>query len=159
MTPKSIAVPAVCLPLSALFFALSFMTDARPPKDLQFVSGVISCREALHTRDRLSGFRICVGQPPLSFTYQHPDPDVALAWSTIQTARAARVRFEAQAGRPPILWALEADGKPVATLAALEASRGLWFWLYFWAGATAGGIGLLSIRARWKAGTQPRRRA
>ncbi|HEY1396580.1 hypothetical protein [Roseateles sp.] len=63
MKARSTAVPVVSLALSALLFAMTFMMDARPPKELQFISGVIADRQALYTRDRLSGFRIHVGRP------------------------------------------------------------------------------------------------
>ena len=68
MTPKSIAAPLLSLAISALLFALTFLTDARPPKELRFISGLIVDKQALHTRNRFSGFRLLVGVPALPFT-------------------------------------------------------------------------------------------
>lgn len=158
MKPKTIAFPLVSFVLSVLFFAMTFLTDARPPEELQFISGAIVDPEALYTKGRITGFRFHVGHPLVTFTYRDPDPDVERAWATIQTARSVRVRFDEHTDRHPTLWALEADGKPIATQSELETSRARWYWLYFWAAVIAAGIGFASAWSLWKARSQPRRR-
>lgn len=145
MKKRSVALPFVSLALSAGFFAIALTIERQPPKELQFISGVIVDREPIYTRQQLTGFRLRVGHPSVSFSYRDPDPDVRQAWSTIQTARAVRIRFDQPADCQPTLWSLEADGKPIATLAQLGAARSTSFWLHFGTAVLAGGIGLASV--------------
>lgn len=148
MKPKPILLPAVNLMLCVLFFAMTFMVDSRAPQDLEIESGFIVDKEPLREAGLLTGFRIHVGHPPLTLTYRRPDPDMERVWSTIQTSRTAKVRYAVHTDRPPTLWELEADGRPVATLADIQAARSTWFWLHLGAAVLAGGIGLASV-ASW----------
>lgn len=157
MKLRAIALSIGSLLLSALIFAKAFMIERQPPEDLQFISGVIVDREPIYTRKQLTGFKLRIGHPSVTFTYQYPDPDVARAWSTIQAARAVRVRFHAHVDDQPTLWSLDADGKPVATVAQVEAARSTSFWLHFGAAVFAGGIGLTSVASWFRKNSRFRR--
>ncbi|WP_431046682.1 hypothetical protein [Roseateles sp. L2-2] len=150
MNKRPVALAIVSLALSALFLAMALTIERQPPESLQFISGVIVDREPIYTRQQLTGFRLQVGQPSVTFTYRDPDPDVRSAWSTIQTARAVRIRFDQPADCQPTLWALEADGKPIATLVQVEAARSTSFWWHFLAAVLAGGVGLTALASLFK---------
>lgn len=113
--------------ISSLFFvllvALACLLDTEPPKEMRVVQGVISSRVAIETKGRLTGFRFCVGDPVMTFTYLDPDPDVKAAWSAMQGAVRARVRYAPHPTRNPTLWGLDVDGHTIATRDELAAAR------------------------------------
>ena len=119
--------------ISTLFFVLLtvllFLLDAEPPAQPLSVQGLVTDKTPIETKGKLTGFRFCVGNPKMTFTYLDPDPGVERAWATLQRATRVRVQYEVYEGRNPKLWSLEADGKSIATMAELTEARSSRFWL------------------------------
>jgi hypothetical protein len=119
--------------ISTLFFVLLtvllFLQDAEPPAQPLSVQGLVTEKTPIETKGKLTGFRFCVGNPKMAFTYLDPDPNVERTWATLQRATRVRVQYAVHEGRNPTLWSLEADGKFIATVAELTEARSSRFWL------------------------------
>jgi hypothetical protein len=119
--------------ISTLFFVLLtvllLLLDPEPPQQPLSVQGIVTDRTPIETKGKLTGFRFCVGNPKMTFTYLNPDPNVERAWAALQGATRVRVQYAVHERRNPTLWSLEADGRFIATMAELEEARSSRFWL------------------------------
>lgn len=114
--------------VSLLFFMLTacliYVTDADPPGQLLSISGAVDSRTAIYSRGKkLTGFRFCIGDPCMDFTFQQPDPRVDEAWAAVDSASRVTVLYAAHADRNPRLWGLEVDGRKLATTKELRDAR------------------------------------
>lgn len=137
--------------VSALFFVLCslllFLMDVAPPKETRVIEGAVIKLTPIKRRGTLTGFRFCVGDPIMTFTYSDPDPNVASAWATIQRSKAVRVQYKVHQGRNPSLWGLEVDDRSIASTAELEAARVMRFALLLLGAFISGAVVIVTSRA------------
>jgi hypothetical protein len=131
-----------------LFAALLFLLEVKPPGELHSIEGVISSQTPINNKGKLSGFRFCVGNPVMTFTYLDPDPRVESVWPVIAGSKRVRVHYASHTSRNPTLWGLEADGRTLATVSELESARASRFLLLL-AGVCASGVVALVATFSW----------
>lgn len=116
-----IAVSLVFLFLSG---AMIHMAEINPSDQLLSVSGVVENRTPIYSRGKsLSGFRFCVGQPCITFTYLQSDPRMDETLAAVSRAAWVTVLYATHADRNPTLWGLAADGRTLATTEELHDAR------------------------------------
>jgi hypothetical protein len=107
-----------------LFGAIIYMAEINPPDQLLSVSGVVVDRTPIYSRDKsLNGFRFCVGDPRITFTYLQPDPRVDETLSAVSRADWVTVLYATHADRNPTLWGLGVDGRTLASTEELREAR------------------------------------
>jgi hypothetical protein len=115
---------SVSLLFFMLFACIIYFTDADPPDQLLSISGAVESRTAIYSRGKkLTGFRFCIGDPCMTFTFQQPDPRVDEAWAVVDRASRVTVLYADHADRNPSLWGLEVDGRTLATTKELRDAR------------------------------------
>lgn len=148
---KTIRRHGATLFVSMLFFvllsALLLLIDIEPPKNPGLVEGAVTNLTPIKTKGNLTGFRFCIGDPIMTFTYSDPDPGVANAWTTIQTSKAVRVQYAVHRHRNPSLWALEADGQSIASTAELQMARVTRFALLLVGACISGVVAVFSLKS------------
>jgi len=125
----------ITLSLASLFLsgAMIYMTEISPPERLLSASGVIEDRTPIYSRGKsLNGFRFCIGEPRITFTYLQPDPRVDETLAAVSRAAWVTVLYSTHANRNPTLWGLAADGRILATTDELRDARGgrLMAWVF-----------------------------
>lgn len=130
--------------LFVLFAALLVLRDINPPSKLLTLDGSIVGRTPIHTKGKLTGFRFCLGNPLVTFTYQDPDPRVESVWAVMENSKRAVVLYSTHSGRNPTLWGLQADDRTLATVAELESARTKQ-WLIWLAGALISGAVAVAV--------------
>jgi hypothetical protein len=114
----------------ALLVAILFLSDHQEPEEVQSIVGSATNVSRIENRRNLTGFRFCVGNPLVTFTYSDSDPNFASAWAAIQeTGAIVRVGYETHERLNPTLWSLEIDRKAFATTAELVKVRSARFQL------------------------------
>ena len=104
--------------------AMIYMTEISPPDQLLSASGVAENRTPIRSRGKsLNGFRFCIGEPRITFTYLQPDPRVDETLAAVSRAARVTVLYSTHAGRNPTLWGLAADGRTLATTDELRDAR------------------------------------
>ncbi len=129
-----------------LISALLLLSDVSPPKELALIEGQIVNLTRIENKGKLTGFRFCVGDPLMTFTYLDPDPDVAHAWSALQDSQVVRVQYAVHQYQNPTLWGLEADSKIVASTSELETARVTRFVLLLVGACVSGAVAIFSFR-------------
>ena len=150
MTSESRRVPIFFVSgiIFVLLTVILVLLDTKPPNDTYSIEGVVSSMVPIETKGKLTGFRFCIGNPVMTFTYLDPDPNIVGAWAKMQKAKTARVIYSIHPSRNPTLWSLEANGQSIATAGQLQEARSSRFWLLL-VGACASGIAALSASASW----------
>ena len=116
----------ITLSLTSLFLsgAMIYMTEISPPDRLLYASGVVEDRTPIYSRGKsLNGFRFCIGEPRITFTYLQPDPRVDETLAAVSRAARVTVLYSAHADQNPTLWGLAADGRTLATTDELRDAR------------------------------------
>ncbi len=113
-----------------LFGALLYLQDTEPSGVIRSIEGKIVSRTPITTKGKLTGFRLCIGNEPMTFTYSDTDPNVERAWVAVNGAPRAIVRYTERQGRNPALWGLEVNGEVLATAAELQEARQARYYLY-----------------------------
>jgi hypothetical protein len=129
-----------------MFGAIIYLVDADPPQQLLSVSGVVEERTPIYSRDRsLSGFRFCVGQPCIAFTYLRPDPRVDETLAAVSRAAWVTVLYATHADRSSTLWGLVVDGRTLATTRELRDARSWNLTMYVVGFFVSGAVALLFV--------------
>lgn len=107
-----------------LFGAMIYTVEMYPPEQLLSVSGVVEGRTPIYSRDKsLNGFRFCVGEPCITFTYLQPAPRVDETLAAVSRAAWVTVLYATHAHRNPTLWGLAADGRTLTSTQELRDAR------------------------------------
>jgi hypothetical protein len=108
----------------SLFGAMIYMVDVEPPAQLLSVSGVVEDRAPIYARDKsLNGFKFCIGEPCMTFTYLQPAPRVEETLAAVTRAATVTVQYAIHADGGHTLWGLAADGRALATTEELRDAR------------------------------------
>jgi hypothetical protein len=101
-----------------------YMAEISPPDRLLSVSGAVEDRTPIYSRDKsLNGFRFCIGEPRITFTYLQPDPRVDETLAAVSHAGWVTVLYSTHVDRNPTLWGLAADGRTLTTTDELRQAR------------------------------------
>ena len=104
---------------------LIYLSDANPPDQLLSISGAAESPTPVYSRTKaLTGFRFCIVNPCMTFTYQQPDPRVEEVLAAVERDPQVTVLYAARADRNPRLWAIEVAGRTLATTKELRDARG-----------------------------------
>ncbi len=123
----------IALFLAALSAALVAMQDVTVPDQLQSIEGTVISRTPIHGKGKkLTGFRFCIDQPRMTFTYSDSAPRLEEAWTAINANDNVRVQYEPHDRSNPTLWGLEINGQEVAN--SLEIRNGRIDQMLIWLG-------------------------
>jgi hypothetical protein len=136
---------------ATLLGVLLYLQETEPRGELRSIEGEIVSRTPITTKGSLTGFRICVGNDALTFTYADPDPRVDHVWQVVGGATHALVRYSDGQGRNPVLWGLEANGEVLATPAQLQKARSARYYFYVAGFILSVGIFAFAIVGSFKA--------
>ena len=104
---------------------LIYLSDTNPPDRLLSISGAAEARTPIYSRTKaLTGFRFCIGNPCMTFTYQQPGPRVEEVWAAVERDPQVTVLYAARADRNPRLWGIEMAGRRFTTTEELRDARG-----------------------------------
>ena len=148
----------VSVSMFLLLSAMLVLSDFLPPKDLLVVEGQVINLTRIESKGKLTGFRFCVGNPLVTFTYLDPNPDIARAWSALQDSKVVRVQYAVHRYQNPTLWGLETDGKSMASTSELETARVTRFALLLVGACIAGAVAIWSFKS-WLRSRRLRRAA
>lgn len=137
-----------------LFGVMIYFIEVDPPGQLLSVSGVLEDRVPIYARDKsLRGFRFCVGEPCMAFTYLRPDPRVDETLEAVSRAAWVTVLYANHTDRSPTLWGLAVDGRTLATTGELRDARisrlAMWVLGLVFSGAVALYFSARAVRAGW----------
>ncbi len=137
-----------------LFGVMIYFIEVDPPDQLLSVSGVLEDRVPIYSRNKsLSGFRFCVGEPCMPFTYLQPDPRVDETLEAVSRAAWITVLYANNTDRSPTLWGLAVDGRTLATTEELRNARisklAIWALGFLFSGAVAMYFSARAVRAGW----------
>jgi hypothetical protein len=144
----------ITLSLAALFLsgAMIYMAETSPPDRLLSVSGTVDDRTPIYSRGKsLNGFRFCIGEPRITFTYLRPDPRVNETLMAITRAARVTVVYSTHADRNPTLWGLAADGRTLATTDELRDVRGWRLMAWTFGFVVSGAFALHYIKRAFRA--------
>ncbi len=114
----------------ALLIAILLLSDHQEPQEMQSLVGPATNLSRIENKRGLTGFRFCVGNPRVTFTYSDSDPNFVSAWAAIQEPGAiVRVRYQTHERLNPTLWSLDIDRKAFGTTAELVKVRSARFQL------------------------------
>lgn len=104
--------------------AMIYTAEISPPDRLLSVRGAVEDHTPIYSRGkRLNGFRFCIGEPRITFTYLQPDPHVDETLAAVSRAGSVTVLYAIHANRNPTLWGLAADGRTLTTTDELREAR------------------------------------
>ena len=139
-----------------LFGFMIYMVDVEPPDQLLSVSGVVEGRAPIYARNKsLNGFRFCIGEPCMSFTYLQPDPRVEETLAAVTRAATVTVQYATHADGGHTLWGLAADGRALASTEELRDARS---WTLFLSVLGFVGSGAVALHFLARAVMERRRR-
>jgi hypothetical protein len=128
-----------------------YMVEISPPDQLLSVSGAVEDRTPIYSRDKsLKGFRFCIGEPRITFTYLRPDPRVDETLAAVSRAAWVTVLYSTHADRNPTLWGLAADGRTLATTDELREARSWELMTWVFGFVVSGAVALHFITRAFK---------
>jgi hypothetical protein len=128
-----------------------YMVEISPPDQLLSVSGAVEDRTPIYSRDKsLKGFRFCIGEPRITFTYLRPDPRVDETLAAVSRAAWVTVLYSTHADRNPTLWGLAADGRTLATTDELREARSWELMTWVFGFVVSGAVALYFITRAFK---------
>jgi hypothetical protein len=149
--PRAPWTEIVICGLLGLLCAFLFVAYIRPiPENLREVEGELISRTPTHSsKKKLTGFRFCLDEPRLTFTYSDPAPRLFDAWWEVSRASHVRVLYSQPTYGNPDLWGLTVNGHVLATPQELYSARRRHSLVWLAGALLALGYGLYAWR-RWQ---------